>query len=227
MIVGDSFCREPYLGWPNYFHQLIDPQAQQLDFLCKGIGGCSWWTVRKSLLEFQKDQPEKFKNIDLAIVIHPALQRLHVDMSSDELGVPIELPLSYTNSMISEPVLAISLFYKYLHSPEFFDWAYQQWLCEVETMLPANAEIIHWFTDSRTKLDGVRLRGHVIQPALADVQLAQWANTPTQKQRDAAEVEQQFVNHFTLENNKVIAQELFRMIKTNIWSFDTSKLHKL
>lgn len=228
MIVGDSFCREPYLGWPRYLHQLLAPNGKDMDFLCQGVGGVSWWTVRRSILDFQDQQPEKFHNTDIAIVIHPPQQRPHCELAGDDLGIPIQLPRFYSNSSIDEPVLAISLFYKYIHSPSFFVWAYQQWLREVESLLPKKTKIIHWFFDNSIYGNDIHFRGHVIESSLDQVQTAQFVDAePTQQQRNAAEIDHQLINHFTKHNNKVIAQELFRMIQTDQWTFDISKLQKI
>lgn len=223
MFVGDSFCSQPHHGWPNYLFRLYHPNDDSMNFLCQGIGGVSWWSVRKSILHFRNTQAKKFNDCEVVVVIHPVMHRVHSDLPGDSLGVPVILPPVYDNTQWDESVLAVSLFYKYIYSEQFFQWAYRQWLQEVESLLPTNAKIIHWFVNS-TDLAGIQLRGNVVDKPLMQIQQHQFAQHLSGEQQLAAEQHYMMYNHFTHANNHVIANELQRMIDTDNFEFDIEKI---
>jgi hypothetical protein len=223
MIVGDSFCNNPR-GWPNFLHIDMYPKAVRGAFICHGHSGGSWWEVRKSLLSIRAQYSKQYSAIEKTIIIHPDSHRPCVDRA-EKLSSAVVLPKVYSNQDLDERTIAASLYYKYFYSEEFSKWSYNWWLQEVENLLPPNCQILHVFVGDTVTIPK-SWRGQVLPHKLSDIYDLQFHNVPnTIEQKIALEIPNQMTNHFTIMNNKIIAQELHRVLQGN--EFDLSRIQKI
>lgn len=202
LIIGDSFvgARTQDTDWPKILTKLLTnnngtPRG-------KGFDGCSWWSVRKRLLlELKKQTPK------VLILAHTEPGRLPNDkdlplniMSVDETQMHDNV---FLNNTLKEAAVS---YYKHLMSKDFHIWAQQQWFYELDTVLekyniPYTIHLhcfLPWTSESLYEFQ----HGITFDTPLWELSddIKQWSNDNR--------------NHFSLENNKLIANALYQALKT-------------
>lgn len=130
LIVGDSFCqdRRSDSDWPIHLGKLLN-----LPVLGKGVGGVSWWTNQIFLKQFKEQ-----KTNTLLVVIHTEPTRLPNDFQ-----LPVSTAVLDPNIKPEQNVLLANHlklfqlaqdFYKSrLFSVDFYEWAQQAWIQELDS----------------------------------------------------------------------------------------------
>jgi len=139
LIVGDSFSahRSDLSHWPMLLTQQLTGEkissGQNKFPRGKGFTGCSWWSVRKILLEeLEKKVPK------VLIVTHTEAQRLPSDENFGlNSGSVFRVGDSETSHIPTSVLLAAQQYYKYLSSVNFQNWAQLQWFNELDDIITA------------------------------------------------------------------------------------------
>lgn len=210
LIVGDSFCavRDREEHWPQHLTCKLTNLAfdQHRIPRGRGFGGCSWWSVRKSLLS------------ELTIKVPKVLIICHTDPSR----IPSDYDLPLNSSSISDSFLyneakkirrsvsniitAARLYLAHLISYEFHEWSQIQWYKELDQIIGDNniPYVIHMHFPEHNNQPGGKLykfdNGVTIEQPLWNLvseDLVQ-SNVP---------------NHFTLEENVKLANCLYDIIE--------------
>ena len=226
-IVGDSFCNT-WMAWPHKLFRLLNPVDSGAKQFCLGINGGSWWQVRDHLFNYMRDTPAFHEQCEVAIIIHPSYMRPN-QYRTPTFPPPVELPFFYDNRKFDELTLAISLHYKYLHDSQFNIWAFKKWLAECETCFKPTTQIFHLFTTAegaqiaRDYNYQLNLRGRIVNTPLTEIAMRQHLGKDrTETTLLVNDFELGFKNHFSDENNIVLAHELERIITTDTTDIDIS-----
>jgi hypothetical protein len=129
LIVGDSFCqnRQSASDWPIYLGKLLG-----LPVLGKGVGGNSWWTNQIFLKQFKEQ-----KTNTLLIVIHTESARLPNDFKLAVTPSVLAPDLKPEQNALANNLKLFQLaqdFYKSkLFSVDFYEWAQQAWIQELDS----------------------------------------------------------------------------------------------
>lgn len=213
-IVGDSFCQNSE-GWPKMLASKINHRNLVVD----GIGGAGWWPIRDRLLSM-KQHTDFFNDVELLIYIHTQKDRLFT-VNRELFTVPAQhLPLRFSNQDIDEKTLAVSLYYKYLHDVTFTQWVQEQWFVEFSEICKNIPKIINLFFDPPPS--DILPPGIIVNTSLLDLALIQ--HTSHEQLRDDGL--RGFLNHFSLQNNQVFADQLYEIIQGNQNDFDRTKFIK-
>jgi len=197
LIVGDSWCseRENLGHWPN---QLLFELTDIAKGIPRGRGypGCSWWSVRKRLINELNTKSAK-----IVIVVHTDASRIPSDIDkpftinsarkhSQELKSP-------QNRIIYK---AAADYYSHLYSANFHDWAERQWFQELDSFLIEKQveKVIHLYGVSKNNHYTFK-SGVTVQQSIHKY-LTQ--NTETMF----------YPNHMTYENNQKLAMFLNKLI---------------
>lgn len=218
IIVGDSFCAN-WPGWPCQLVQKLknEPDLNIVDSRLVASGGAGIWEIHHLLRELMQREPVTIETTSIAVIIHTNYTRPNTRHSS-RLPPPQEIP--FNKNDIDEKCLAVSLYYKYIHDDLFASWAFEQWLVSVEKYFPSKTKIYHFFISENSLKSALGLRhairGQIIPTTLQDLfvrQLDKSLSTDhTIPERMKAERENNFLNHFSEHNNKVLAQEIFDIV---------------
>jgi hypothetical protein len=143
VIVGDSFCSERYE--PNDWPMLL---ANKLNVRLHGAGygGRPWWTTRRWLIE----NSSIFNNKTLVIVCHTHYSRLpsilhfpinpgliKAEINSDKSDIKNLEPTGRLHALVKD-------FYQSdLYVPEFYKWAKERWIDELNDMSSNFYKLIH------------------------------------------------------------------------------------
>ena len=115
IVVGDSFCASS-AGWPSMLAQRLD-----LTLINHGQGGQPWWNTRNFLNNINE---LTLTNTDVIVFAHTNAGR--IPTGNTQLGL-----IDHSIAPKTEMDNAIQLYYKYIHEPEFLNWAQQQWFLEI------------------------------------------------------------------------------------------------
>jgi len=210
LIVGDSFC-EIKKGWPD----LLGNKFSHAKVSSYGYPAAGWWAIRKHFLDIQKQiKPEE---IDLLIYVHTFKARPFTVEESIRGTSPVLLPSEYSNNDFAEPVLAISLYYKYLFDPNFADWAEQQWFEEYKKIAKLFPRVMNLFLSTQ-----------MISPDLPGINVLTGLKELAMKQHNSEKVFQTdktfgYQNHFSTENNQILADQLYEILTGHKTDFDIVK----
>lgn len=191
IVVGDSFCASP--GWPQELARLLD-----LNLIVAGFPGQHWWSYKNFLDNLL---PEQFVHTELMVFVHTFTQRIaHLN---EELA-KIDLTNLDSSNEIEQ---AAKLYYKHIHNDEFHDWAQIQWFKEVKEKYSSRVKTIHlhafpWTQEYKQHLSGIQVR-----PSLSSISLDEIASKEFRLFDDRRS------NHFSLPNNKTLAEELERLYR--------------
>jgi len=135
LIVGDSFSmhRDSDSDWPTLLATLQSgvvkrPRGQ-------GFPGASWWSTRKCLLaELEVKVPE------VLVMCHTESARIPSDFdfglniaSAADCKVPV--PKSQEHNYVPKIKDAAAMYYTYLASTDYSNWAQAAWYTELESIL--------------------------------------------------------------------------------------------
>jgi hypothetical protein len=142
-VIGDSFCRhqENKTDWPIHLGTLLG-----VDSFGKGNGGNSWWTARRFLKRYYSTNTSDV----LLIVVHTQYTRLPNDYELPiSMGVLKTTPTSSDNEMAeSDPdghlhSIAKNFYMSNLFSKDFYEWAQQTWIKELDDNADKFFKVIH------------------------------------------------------------------------------------
>jgi hypothetical protein len=215
LIVGDSFVKDRShpTDWPMALLTMLTGSKETPNGV--GIGGTSWWTARKCIVDALQNQPPK-----ILIICHTDPLRLPSDKdiglnSGTVLGQKYDTKNSYWYSKLEFD--AAAMYYTHLISTEFHNWARDQWYNELDSLVLSVPIVIHLhcFPDikfSKQTESFAFKHGITSTEILFELQVQESGSVhgihPVT-----------FRNHFSPENNVKIAQTLYSAVMT----FDPAK----
>lgn len=216
LIVGDSFVKdrtEP-TDWPMALTKMLTGSDNTP--LGVAIGGTSWWTVRRYLVNnLPKLSPK------ILIICHTDAFRLPSDKDIGlTSGSVIGQEYSYSKHWTKEEFDATAMYYTHLMSDEFHFWARNNWFIELDKLITSIPLVIHLhcFQDFNLDKPGRPKENFTFNHGITSSEIlfklqVQEAGSPNGIDLPG------FRNHFSPENNVKIAKTLYRTI-TN---FDPAK----
>lgn len=201
VILGDSFCgqRKVPNHWPYRLSNLLTDEDPGPTKPARGYGwgGASWWSVKKQLAFYLKNQPK------VLIFCHTEPMRLPNDRNK-----PLTLACSLDGSLRGDPNdddlwTAAKLYFQHLVSEDFHLWAQQQWFRELDETLDLYPSIeqvyhLHGFYGKWNNYEfkrGVRFKDNLFNYSHPD--------NDTMK----------YDNHLSINDNHRLAQQLAELIK--------------
>jgi hypothetical protein len=172
-----------------------------LNLICYGEGGQPWWGIKLFLKTLSEEQIE---NCEAVVFAHTNTDRFPT--CDIRVGKVDKSKLLNNKDEFKQ---ALGLYYKYLHesSFEFLYWAHQKWFEEV-SITWSHTKIINlhcfpWTWELRHLLKGTNM-----SPSLLSISLNELGD-------DTKSVlfNDHRPNHFSMGNNKVLADQLADMIK--------------
>ena len=208
IIVGDSFClsREQPEDWPVHLTKLLTGEA--IVPRGRGHGGCAWWSTRKCLLNELSQKPAK-----VLIICHTELSRLWSNEDRPLNSMSVQnykqlLPEVDGSSRSSKELAdAGNAYYKYLFSTEFHEWAAKAWYKELDALVVFHniEKVIHlhcfpeYMCGSENRYvfkNGINVSNVLFN--YQDLSVKHFAR-----------------NHFDINLNLKLAEELYRVISSN------------
>jgi len=187
VVVGDSFCMDRK-AWPELLADLLN-----LRLISRGVGGEHWWGSRKFLKTLSE---EVLNNTDVIVFTHTFGGRIPTDDS--ELG---KIDIHNINES-DEKQLAIKLYYKYIHSSSFLNWAQTSWFKEIsETYKDIKTIHLHgfpWTISSIEHLTGVNVLPNLTAISLNEIDATDLSILANETRS----------NHLNDHNNRILAQQL-------------------
>lgn len=128
VIVGDSFCakREKQTDWPVALAKLL-----KCTVTGNGHSGQSWWTTRYKLEELSHD-----KSSNILIVVHTESARLpndhEIPINTGQLFVDRNQPINELTDWPDAREVARSFYLSDLFCENFYRWAQQAWIKELD-----------------------------------------------------------------------------------------------
>ena len=190
IVVGDSFCASAD-GWPNILAQRLN-----LTLINHGQGGQSWWNVRNFLNTIDE---ETLTNTEVMVFVHTNAERILT--SNSQIGF-----VDHSAEPKTEIDKSIQLYYKYIHEPEFLNWAQQQWFLEINQRW-SHKKIVHlhsfpWSLDYGKSLSGIK-----ISTNLCSISLNELGADNLELFNDTRP------NHLNNQNNNELAYQLSNLIQ--------------
>jgi len=186
IVLGDSFCSSAD-HWPAYLAGLTNHQL-----VCYTDGaGQSWWDARNWLTGLD---PKILDNADIMVFVHTNSDR--IPSTNKNLG-----RIDHSATPVTEADQSIQLYYKYIHDPEFLDWAQQQWFKEISTVY-SSKQLVHLHSFKWSMKNSHHLLGLNITTDLAALSLNELGSTTLSLVND------QRPNHLNEINNRVLASQL-------------------
>ena len=157
IVVGDSFCAAAS-GWPGMLAQRLN-----LTLINHGQGGQPWWNVRNFLNTINE---ETLTNTEIMVFVHTNAGR--IPTSNSQIGF-----IDHSAEPKTEMDKAIQLYYKYIHEPEFLNWAQQQWFLEINQRW-GHTKIVHlhsfpWTLDYGKSLFGINIKTNLCSISLNEL----------------------------------------------------------
>jgi hypothetical protein len=223
LIIGDSFAveREKKHSWPKILTKLLlNDHYDDRPPRGKGFPGCSWWSIRRRLLEELKiTVPE------ILIICHTEPNRIPSEYdfplnikSVEDLKIHINNNLDddskLSPSYIKEIQTAALMYYHHLHSLDYSLWAQTRWFYELDE-IAKNYDIpyvihLHCFK---------QIEHYIFKNGLTAEETL-WENSKGFKlwKEDPLSLFdntlQELTNHFTIEENLKLANSLYNTILT-------------
>ena len=193
IVVGDSFCASAD-GWPNILAQRLN-----LTLINHGQGGQPWWNVRNFLNTIDE---ETLTNTEVMVFVHTNAGR--IPTSNSQIGF-----VDHSAEPKTEIDKSIQLYYKYIHEPEFLNWAQQQWFLEINQRW-SYKKIVHlhsfpWSLDYGKSLSGIK-----ISTNLCSISLNELGADNLELFNDTRP------NHLNNQNNNELAYQLSNLIQNYI-----------
>ena len=126
-------------------------QRLNLTLINHGQGGQPWWNARNFLNNVNE---LTLTNTEVIVFAHTNAGR--IPTSNTQLGL-----VDHNIEPKTEMDNAIQLYYKYIHEPEFLNWAQQQWFLEINQRW-GHKKIVHlhsfpWSTEYGKSLLGINI----------------------------------------------------------------------
>ena len=190
IVVGDSFCSSS-AGWPGRLAQHLN-----LSLINHGQGGQPWWNVRNFLKNINE---ETLANTEVMIFAHTNAER--IPTNNTQLGL-----IDHSAKPTTEIDTAIQLYYKYIHEPEFLNWAQQQWFLEINQRW-GHKKIVHlhsfpWSVDYGKSLSGLNIVTNLCSISLNELGVDKFELFNDQR-----------ANHLNDHNNTELACQLSMLIQ--------------
>lgn len=198
LITGDSFCAVRN-KWPLQFCGLLGNHS----LYGTGFSGCSWWSVRKEIIEYLKIK----NNIHTLVVLHTEPYR----MPSDN-DLPLNSAATKIATKIGDPYIeAIKGYYKYLISEPFHLWAYFNWFQELEVIISNSSleKVVHLYCFPGPWTRYVFKKGITIQKDILS-----WSKRSKKDLVSDDEKYSIYPNHLSLEDNELFAKRLHEVFTT-------------
>lgn len=202
LIIGDSFVasRTQENDWPKLLTKLITGKI----VVPRGFGfsGCSWWSARRLLLdELKKKKPK------VLVLAHTEPSRLPNDKDLPLNAMTVETRESFNNSTLEYEDMrkAAQGYYKHLMSRDFHIWTQQQWFIELDRIIEEHdipyVIHLHCFMPYTPEVHEFK-NGITFDTPLWELSddIKQWSTSNR--------------NHFSIEKNKLIANNLYQAFLT-------------
>ena len=171
-------------------------QHLNLSLINHGQGGQPWWNARNFLNSVDDDT---LTNTDVIVFVHTNAGRMPT--SNSQLG-----RLDHSAEPKTEIDKAIQLYYKYIHEPEFLNWAQQQWFLEINRRW-SHKKTVHLHSFPWSIDPGKSLLGLNIVTNLCSISLNELGIDKLELFND------QRLNHLNNHNNNELACQLSTLIQ--------------
>jgi hypothetical protein len=209
LILGDSFAEErtPYHSWVQLVALGLSGLSYDKNRIPRGcgLGGTSWWSVRKSLIkELSIGIPK------ILIICHTEPHRLPNDK---------DIPLNYKSVLESRHPSDLEeagrMYYKHLISWEFNNWAILQYFKELDEICNGIEKVLHFYCFEGPHTEYTFKKGVTFREPLFNY----------------AEKSKPFIirflyknlNHMILEKNRLLAENILHILDN--YPGDGIKLH--
>jgi hypothetical protein len=211
LILGDSFCEhEQY--WPTWCAEALGYTTAHVHV--HGQPGSSWWPIREHLMYCRKSKKDFMSDLSQVIIIHPNPERIITQNTLIMANNAIVLPMMFDNTQLQEPLIASSLYYKYINDREFHAWAEYNWFRELNELF-ATVPVLHLFATTTSARNAAVLNGVKAPAALTELSLAACPSQTDRKMRTP--------NHFTLPHNRVFARQVAEIVQGSRIDFDATE----
>lgn len=190
VIAGDSFCASQD-GWPAHLANLLN-----LNLICHGVGGQSWWNAREFVDSLDESTIEK---TEVMVFVHTNSDR--IPTHNTQLGL-----IDHSAEPVTEIQKAIHLYYKFIHEPSFLKWAQQQWFSEISQRW-GHKKLVHLHSFPWSVVDSDLLTGLNITTNLCSLSLNELGAQTFSLFNDHR------ANHLNTHNNTVLAQQLKELLE--------------
>jgi hypothetical protein len=190
IIVGDSFCASP-TGWPSTLATALD-----LTLISHGQGGQSWWNVKKFIETIDKLVIEQ---TEVIVFVHTNADR--IPTHNTQIGL-----INHSARPTTDIEIAVQLYYKYIHDPEFLNWAQCQWFLEINQRW-GHKKIVHLHSFPWSIENGKSLAGLNISTNLCSISLNELGIDKFELFNDLR------ANHLSEHNNNELAMQLAKLIQ--------------
>ncbi len=202
-------------GWPD---QLLN-KLQYKNACVSGAGGAGWWAIRGILFPYIADRGF-FDNVKLLIYVHTFRERLFTRDSNMFAARPQNIPDYFSHKELDDKTLAASLYYKYIYDSQFHEWAQTQWFAEYKDLVKNVPMVINLFFSGHQPC--YQLPGVCVKTGLFELALRQHEDIDLLC-RDGT---LGYLNHFLPENNKIFADQLYKIICGQALDFDKDEFKK-
>lgn len=170
-------------------------QRLNLALINHGQGGQPWWNARNFLNTISA---ETLTNTEVMVFVHTNSGR--IPTSNTQLGL-----VDHSAEPQTEIDKAIQLYHKYIHEPEFLNWAQQQWFLEI-TQRWGHKKLVHlhsfpWSLDYGNSLQGLNIMTNLCSISLNELGIDRFELFNDQR-----------LNHLNDRNNNELAGQLSTMI---------------
>jgi hypothetical protein len=211
LILGDSFCEHAQY-WPTWCAEALGYDNSQV--YVYGQPGASWWPIRAQLMHCRKSKKDFMSALSQVIIIHPNPQRIITQNTMIMANNAMILPMMFDNTQIKEPLIASSLYYKYINDHEFHAWAERNWFRELNELI-GTVPVLHLFATATSGGNADVLNGAKVLAPLTELSMTA---SPPRTDRNI-----KTPNHFTLAHNRVFAQQVAQLVQGNRIDFDASE----
>jgi len=211
LIVGDSFAKDRTAptDWPLALSKLLTGSDNTP--MGQGIGGGSWWSVRKCITKALQ-----IRSPQILIICHTDALRLPSDKdlglnSGSVLGQ--EYNTNWASSFSREEFNAAAMYYTHLMSVDFHVWARDQWFNELNRLVSSVPIVIHLhcFTNFELHNPGVPKENFIFRHGITSAEVLFTLQVQCAGSDRITDLPG-FRNHFSPENNVKIAQALYNAI---------------
>lgn len=196
VFVGDSFSAGPVNIRHMFDKDWTKSLAKKLNLKYVNLskGGSSWWTARQRLTKYLKthEMPAVVVFTHTEPYRLPNRKHLKINMASVYEKPQQEFQIA-------------KMYYERLFDAEFYEWSQQQWFKECTSLV--SSKIIHLKCFEDDNNFGFT-RGAVISPALSTISLLEFESND----KSNLGLIDERTNHFSNENNEVLAEQLFSII---------------
>jgi galactitol-specific phosphotransferase system IIB component len=217
LILGDSFCawRDHTNDWPVILLSKLTGLPTTIGPRGQGYRGAGWWSVRQALLK-----ELEIKTPKVLIMCHTSHSRLasDLDLPLSPARADPNVPYTWSNEIIEKvggileleaTVKAITYYYGYLYSAEYHHWCQLQWFKELDSLVISNniEKVIH--------LHVIPYKNDPIHCFTTGITNSEYLiDLVIKSGRVPGQVEDTSVirNHFTISENKSIANTLYDVI---------------